>query len=168
MDITILAAWGEFLGGIAVVVSLVYLAGQVRQNSNLLRASVTSTTAEMHMGQNEMVVQDAEVARIQAEGLSNSDSLSEIDQTRFSSMMAIQVQGMHQSFEFHLKGIGSDASWCWTDTGMRWFAAQPGFRSFWHQQLRFPNAYMPAFCEYVEGLIREVEVAGGEPLSPSF
>jgi hypothetical protein len=26
MDITTLAAWGEFIGGIAVVVSLVYLA----------------------------------------------------------------------------------------------------------------------------------------------
>ena len=33
MDITTLAAWGEFLGGIAVVVSLIYLAGQIRQNS---------------------------------------------------------------------------------------------------------------------------------------
>ena len=33
MDITILAAWGEFIGGIAVVVSLIYLAGQIRQNS---------------------------------------------------------------------------------------------------------------------------------------
>jgi hypothetical protein len=31
MDITTLAAWGEFLGGIAVVVSLIYLAGQIRQ-----------------------------------------------------------------------------------------------------------------------------------------
>jgi len=30
MDITTLAAWGEFLGGIAVVVSLIYLAGQNR------------------------------------------------------------------------------------------------------------------------------------------
>jgi hypothetical protein len=35
MDITILAAWGEFIGGIAVVVSLVYLASQIRQNSRL-------------------------------------------------------------------------------------------------------------------------------------
>ncbi len=32
MDITTLAAWGEFLGGIAVVVSLIYLASQIRQN----------------------------------------------------------------------------------------------------------------------------------------
>ncbi len=33
LDITTLAAWGEFIGGIAVVVSLIYLAGRVRQNS---------------------------------------------------------------------------------------------------------------------------------------
>ena len=39
LDITTLAAWGEFIGGIAVVVSLIYLAGQIRQNSRLLRAS---------------------------------------------------------------------------------------------------------------------------------
>ena len=37
-DITTLAAWGEFIGSIAVVVSLIYLAGQIRQNSKLLRA----------------------------------------------------------------------------------------------------------------------------------
>ena len=36
MDTT-LAAWGEFIGGIAVVVSLVYLASQIRQESKLLR-----------------------------------------------------------------------------------------------------------------------------------
>ena len=39
MDITTLAAWGELLGGIAVVVSLIYLASQIRQNSQLLRTS---------------------------------------------------------------------------------------------------------------------------------
>ncbi len=33
LDFTTLAAWGEFLGGIGVVVSLIYLAEEVRQNS---------------------------------------------------------------------------------------------------------------------------------------
>jgi len=36
MDITTLAAWREYLGGIAVVVSLIYLASQIRKNSKLL------------------------------------------------------------------------------------------------------------------------------------
>jgi hypothetical protein len=39
MDITSLAAWGEFIGGIAVVVSLVYLAVQIRVNTKTVRAS---------------------------------------------------------------------------------------------------------------------------------
>ena len=39
MDITTLAAWGEFIGGIAVVVSLVYLALQIRSNTKTVRAS---------------------------------------------------------------------------------------------------------------------------------
>ena len=39
MDITTLAAWGEFLGGIAVVVSLIYLASQIRMNTKTVRAS---------------------------------------------------------------------------------------------------------------------------------
>ncbi len=37
MDINTLAAWGEFIGGIAVVVSLIYLASRIRQNSRLLQ-----------------------------------------------------------------------------------------------------------------------------------
>ncbi|MBW2423832.1 MAG: hypothetical protein JRG86_06270 [Deltaproteobacteria bacterium] len=39
MDIAILAARGEFLGGIAVVVSLIYLAGQIRMSTKTARAS---------------------------------------------------------------------------------------------------------------------------------
>lgn len=158
MDITILAAWGEFLGGIAVVVSLVYLASQIRQNSNLLRASATSTTAQLHMGNSEMIAQDPEVSRLFFEGLANRDSLSEADQQRFETIIGIQVQGFHQSFEFHQKGIGSEASWCWTDNSMRWFVVQPGFRSYWLEI--GSQAFMPAFRDYVDGLIREGEVSG--------
>jgi len=160
MDITTLAAWGEFLGGIAVVVSLIYLAGQVRQNSNLLRASATSTTSQLHMGQNEIIAKDPEVAAVFHKGISDPGSLSEAERARFDTMLAIQVQAMHQSFEFQKKGIGSEAFWCFTDTGMRWFAARPGFRSYWLETSRWPNAYIPAFRDYVNRLIREGEAAG--------
>jgi hypothetical protein len=33
LDIATLPAWVKFIGGIAVVVSLIYLAGEIRQNS---------------------------------------------------------------------------------------------------------------------------------------
>jgi hypothetical protein len=46
MDINTLAAWGEFIGGFAVVISLVYLASQIRQNSRQMRAA-TGTAASL-------------------------------------------------------------------------------------------------------------------------
>jgi hypothetical protein len=55
MDITTLAAWGEFLGGIAVVVSLVYLASRIRQNSRLLRASTASATYQSQSAMNSLI-----------------------------------------------------------------------------------------------------------------
>ncbi len=64
MDITTLAAWGEFIGGIAVVASLIYLAGQIRQNSRLLRASSSSVSAAGQNSIAELMAQDSELARI--------------------------------------------------------------------------------------------------------
>ena len=49
MDIQDIGAWGEFLGGIAstigafgVIVTLIYLANQIQQNTNLARSQITT------------------------------------------------------------------------------------------------------------------------------
>jgi len=156
MEITTLAAWGEFIGGIAVVVSLVYLASQVQQNSKLLRASAASTTAQLHVAQNQIVIQDAESSRLFYRGIDDLAGLSHEDYQRFQTMLGIQIQAMHQSYEFHQKGIDSEASWCWTEAGMRWFATHLGFRAWWSENRA---GYMPTFQNYVDGLIREAEAA---------
>jgi len=157
MDITTLAAWGEFLGGIAVVVSLIYLASQIRQNSKLLRASTASTTAQIQFGQNGLIVQDPDVARIFTSGLADPESLPEVDQQRLQSMIGLQIQGMAQSFEFNFDGIGSRASQAWVEMGMRWFAPRPGFRWYWDE---YGESHTPEFRDYVDGMIREGEAAG--------
>jgi hypothetical protein len=97
MDITTLAAGGEFLGGIAVVISLVYLAGQIRQNSNLLRTSATSITSQLQYGQNEMIARDSEVAQLFYKGASEPDSLTEVERLQFEVMLGLQVQALHRA-----------------------------------------------------------------------
>jgi hypothetical protein len=91
MDITTLAAWGEFLGGIAVVVSLVYLAGQIRQNSKLLRASTPASTSELMLAQNDAIIQDADVARFYFEGMADPDALSASERRRFDMLLLNQL-----------------------------------------------------------------------------
>ncbi len=105
LDITTLAAWGEFIGGIAVVVSLIYLASQIRQNSRLVRASSASTQSDAGNSFSALVVQDPDVARLLLEGGAGRESLSEIDRRRFDSMMAMAFEGLNHQFEFDRCGV---------------------------------------------------------------
>jgi hypothetical protein len=68
LDITTLAAWGEFIGGTAVVVSLIYLASQIRQNSRLVRSSASSSSSQNTAAANLPIIHDADVARIYWDG----------------------------------------------------------------------------------------------------
>ncbi len=157
LDITTLAAWGEFLGGIAVVVSLIYLAGQIRQNSRLLRASTASTTQQADSLLSSLVVQDPELARIFWEGMADRAALSEADRRRFDPLLGIQLSGVQQHFRFARDGIISPEIWADMEDAQHWNAQQPGFRQFW---LQWRNVYGGAFREYFDGVIRESEAAG--------
>jgi hypothetical protein len=109
MDITTLAAWGEFLGGIAVVVSLVYLAFQVRQsrdqmsqNSKLISAQTTAATSQVRLMTYSLLVQDPEVARIWWDGLEDRDSLSDADRGRFDPLFTMTFQSDAQQLSSRL------------------------------------------------------------------
>ncbi len=157
MDITTLAAWGEFLGGIAVVVSLVYLAGQIRQNSRLLRASTASVSNETNSRVSIMTAGDPEIARIYWEGLADRSALSEADRRRFDPLVGVFVGGVHQEHQFAQDGVIAPSIWESRTKGTRGMLQQPGMQQWWAEwQLTYPDG----FVEFMDGLIREGEAAG--------
>jgi hypothetical protein len=156
MEIATLAAWGEFIGGIAVVVSLVYLASQIRQNSKLLRASTASATQAMSHTNSSFLVQDPEVARIYFDGLADRSSLSEADQRRFDPLVAMHLQGNQQHYRFVRDGVMNHELWEDEVQALRWSAQQPGIRQ-WHSLWR--HTLGNDFNKFFDGLIREGEAA---------
>ena len=164
MDITTLAAWGEFLGGIAVVVSLIYLAFQVRQsrdqmiqNSRLISAQTTAATSQVRLMTYSLIVQDPEVARIWWDGLEDRDSLSDADRRRFDPLFTMQFHSDAQQFQFHRDGIGSPVQWDIVEAGLRRSAQSSGVQQ-WLRDWR--GSQSKEFCDYFDGLIREREAAG--------
>jgi len=158
MDITILAAWGEFLGGIAVVVSLVYLASQIRQNSKLLRASTSTVTQQVTSQLNILLAQDDELSRIYWEGMADRAALSEANRRRFDSLVAIAVNGFQQHLRLFRDGLVSSEIWDDQKQYMRWSSQQPGFRQWW--LLWAEEIYKGDLQEFINVLIREGEAAG--------
>ena len=57
MNLTQLANLGEFIGGIAVLVTLVYLALQVRQNTSALRASSATLSRRDELSTTSLVLE---------------------------------------------------------------------------------------------------------------
>ncbi len=156
MDITTLAAWGEFIGGIAVVVSLIYLASQIRQNSRLLRTSTASATTEGFTVVSRMIAQDPEVARVFWAGLEGRESLSDLDRRRFDALFALNVNAWNQGRDFAKDDVISPAAWENAERMHRWFFAQPGAQQWWAD---WCFGYGDEVRDYVDGLIREGEAA---------
>ena len=157
MDINTLAAWGEFLGGIAVVVSLVYLASQIRQNSKLLEAAADDARILGSNTASAMMVGDPEVTRIFWDGMEDREPLSESDRRRFDAFMSMQCQSFVQGWEHHRRGQSSVTGWDQTLLSFRWSCGRPGVIQWWRE---YRVLYTPDFRDFMDGLIREVEAAG--------
>ncbi len=157
MDITTLAAWGEFLGGIAVIVSLIYLASQIRQNSKLMRSSTASATATSNTAVNTLIVQDPEVARIYSAGMADRSSMPEEDQLRFDALIGMLMNLHNQEHQFAQDEVIAPAVWVTRQRAVRTLFRLAGMKHWWNE---WRDIYGDAFRDYVDGLIREGEAAG--------
>jgi len=83
MSLNDLANLGQIIGAIAVVISLIYVALQIRQNTNAVRSATAQTVHEHFANWYRLVAADGELARIVANGLRDYGSLSEQERVRF-------------------------------------------------------------------------------------
>ena len=83
MGLNDLANIGQVIGAIAVVISLIYVALQIRQNTNAVRSATAQTVHEHFAKWYHLVAADDELAQIVANGLRDYGSLSEKERVRF-------------------------------------------------------------------------------------
>ena len=157
MDITTLAAWGEFIGGIAVVVSLVYLASQIRQNSRLLQVSTTVAIADAERLSTSAIVGEPSLVRIWTMETAEFETLPVVEQIRLGTFVALQLSTFQQNYYFHKDGVIRDEMW----RAQRRISASL-FRQAWTQKAWSESrlSYSDEFGDFVDGLIREGEAAG--------
>jgi len=87
MDIMELGAIGELVGGVAVVVSLIYVGLQVRHNTAAIRVSSAQAFADSINGVNLMIASSPEMARIARLWSEDVDALNPDEKTRLDFMI---------------------------------------------------------------------------------
>ena len=101
---------GEFIGAIAVVISLVYLAAQIRQNTRALHSSSYSQAAEQLWLVNLAIAQDHDLARIVADD-SAGKPLSLEDTARLNAAGNLLFFGCENLFRQYERGLLDSDTW---------------------------------------------------------
>ena len=154
MTIQEMGALGEMIGGIAVVISLIYVGLQIRQNSNSVRAA--SQIALRQLG-TEITSQIAapDMARIYVQGLKDMSPLPAEDRVRFHSLM-LSLFGVYEAYYFQVYfGIIPQELQPTRNHAMALFHLQkPGVRQWWDGGGR---------DQFSDKFVEKLEQAQGKP-----
>ena len=156
MELSQLANIGEFLGGVAVIVSLVYLAVQIRQNTLSVRATTFQATTELITDSTARIASDPELARIYAGGLSGAGDLSEIDRFRFGLLMVTVVRRLESAYFQREVGVLSEEQWSGIATVIPGLLTSEGGKAWWARSRRI---FTGGFQAYVDEVLADPRAA---------
>lgn len=127
-----LGAIGDFLGGIGVVVTLVYLAVQIRKNTQSVRSAALDSISTSICEFMDKTAQDPALTKIWFEGLSGTVELSEVDTQRFQLLLLSLARRWENAFHQSRAGVLESASWSGMRQGLAFVFSSPGAQSLWN------------------------------------
>ena len=134
MNLNDLANIGQVIGAIAVVISLIYVALQIRQNTNAVRAATAQAVHEHFANWYNSFARDASLAKIAIDGLRDYGSLSETDKARFVAMFMAFLSYSQNAFLKWREGLLEPVLWLgWEQVMMNLFGA-PGGKALWKER----------------------------------
>ena len=144
-----LGNFGEFFGAIGVIVTLLYLSVQIRQNTRATLAESRYSAGQINMGLMASIVNDGEFADIWRRGLAGLDSLSPEDRWRWNHNAYATFDTSEIAFSQWRRKMLSDGDWAKYQVSLANYLTSPGMREYWKETR---NAFNPEFQELVDNL----------------
>ena len=145
---------GDAIGGVGVVLTLLYLAHQTRQNTRAVRAASFQQVADSLSDVSMTVVQDPSLVSLLVRVNSDAASLSEEDTARYGYFLLATVRRIESLFFHAEQGTIESQSWLGTqqtlhiifgkEIAQRWWAENSNrfnadFRAYIDQNVIAPN-----------------------------
>lgn len=127
-----LAAVAEMVGAAGVIVSLLYLASQVRSNSRQLRHAAAQAVLDKLNGLIGQLAFTAGAGDLWSRGLSGLDALEDDEEVvRFSSMLLQAFWAYEEILQYRKAGLVEDWAWAHASAPVQNFMRTPGFQEWW-------------------------------------
>ena len=143
-----ISASAEIIGALCVIASLIYLAQQIRQNTESVRMASHQGVADQFQNTNLTVLQSAEVSEILMKASQNPSDLSDLDHFRFELFLMALFRTYEELFQLSSNGLVDEELWKCREQAMMHWLSQELVLTWWRSEQRV--SYLPAFCSYIE------------------
>lgn len=148
------AALGEILGSVAVVASLIYVAKQLRQNTDMMRVNASSQRVQRDFELNHRVSDSQEFAEIWLKGNEDFKSLNEAKKIRLIFFARSAIVHWHNMFQLRAQGMLPDSDW----NELIWLIQHIGIRQDIIETWGiFKNSFDKSFQEFLEGILEKAK-----------
>ena len=139
-------SFAEIAAAIATVVTLAYLALQIRENTVAQKADARRATQSITSDYSSVIGQNKEIARVFRVGLIDFESLDEDEKVQFFFLFAMLVGGADQTFSDYQLSIIDKELFEASAYSVGRMLKTPGGRAFWSAQ---GKNYTEKFQDYV-------------------
>ena len=145
-------AIAELAGALGVIVSLVYLASQIRQNTKSLQSNAFQAVSDSAIQRFLALAQDDDLADLYLTGISDWKSLSARERLQFDMWMRASLRGFENYYYQHKNGLLEEQLWAAHLEALRANVAPKGFAEWW---LRARVTFSADFVDTVDRIIAE-------------
>ncbi len=121
---------GEFVGAVFVVVSFIYLALQIRQNTRAMRNSTYQSALESSNQVTELILAHPHLERIYRVGRRDLSQLTDDERPQFRMLIDQFLNVFETMFLQYQRGMLDEDFWRARQAGLRILVSHPGVRSF--------------------------------------
>src|SRR5262249_40579866 len=159
MDLTVISTLAQVASALAVIVSLGYLAIQVRQNTQAVRNSTHHALTVTRLDYIALVVQNPDLSRILRLGSQDMNTLNDDERQRFHLLMYYLFSAGENFYYQNRQGTLDAEQWERWCTTLQHYFTQPGIRTWFASN---PIRFAEGFAQFLEQEFRHMAPKDGK------
>lgn len=138
---------GDIAAAVGVIVSLLYVARQLGQSTDMMRAAASSGRVERDYQIVGPIIENREIAEIWEKADKSFETLDAVDQIRMLFFERKAIGLWYHDFQLHHRRLLPEADWHEHVWIIRNIGRRQAIRAAWQT---FRGAYEPAFQEFMD------------------
>jgi hypothetical protein len=146
-----ISAVGQIVGAIGVIISVIYLAQQIRSNARQTRLASMRSMSDAFNQWLQSLAENSEFGDLYYRGMQDFASIQGADLPRFSALMDHLFRIYEDMYYQKLEGHLDPRVWRGFEAPMRDIIAYPGAQAWWRSRSHW---FSREFAEFIDGLAR--------------